>query len=248
MSSSFLSKWMCDFFHISSEHADNFALELDCLLSESMTDSEIAYRTRRFLEKRFGTNISEDKIVNVIANVKKTRTLSTLPVAWGSPVFLKSRPKFSAPIVCTPVITNGVQFSSVNTSAPTEVISPTVMQKSRPNHFTFDNKDIELSLLNESVDPRSPFKNFKRVDLVYSSIINKVADRLQKKVSHIADKDNVTEYEVYADMIQHQLRKNNHLKNKIDMLILRDEYEKLLSSCGISIDIKLKESIDDFIR
>ncbi|MDD4930860.1 MAG: hypothetical protein PHG66_01740 [Candidatus Colwellbacteria bacterium] len=221
------ARWLCHFLCVSSDQEIDLAPGLDCLLS-GIPDSDVSDGTRRFLEKRF-PNISEDKVIDVIDTLNKMRRIIPLKISSSK-----------TSIVCTPVDTNGAQFDDVSSTNETEiiydeVISPTVVLSSSKK-FTFD---IHGDVV--------PLKNLKRVNLIYSSIVHNTTHRLRLKVSLIADREEVSECDVYIGMIRRQLRKDNNLKNKIDMMILRDEYEKLLSSCNLSVDDETKKSINNFI-
>jgi len=83
MASISLAKWVCDFFGVSNDEigdmVDDIFPGLDCLLSGSISESEIESGTRLFLQKKFGKilrkdeSTSDSKISSVIDKVKNVR-------------------------------------------------------------------------------------------------------------------------------------------------------------------------------
>lgn len=237
MNSISLSIWLYNFFSRQGIVCINTSSDLepgiDNILSGNMNVDEVEYSSHIFLKKKFpGTSeITRKMAVDKIVHTAKT--FQTIPPNHLT-VCVKS-PK-SSPITCTPVDTKGAQFSLASVTSSNkicdEVISPTV---SFEKYFTFD------------FNPEKKIKNLKRVDLIYSSTLYSASKRLQDKVSMISDQETRQELEVYVDLITRQLKKERHLKNKIDMMILREEYIKTLCSQKKEVDISLSNSISEFL-
>lgn len=137
-------------------------------------------------------------------------------------------------IICTPVDTHGLQFSNINISTLKPIIfkTPYITQKKSPKKFTFDknvNKQDELSLIHK-----------------YSLI--EAFEKLSDFISIKSINDQISELNVCIEFIRNQLVKEKTIKNKIDMMILREAYENIIKASSIKSDENIIKQIRKYIN
>lgn len=224
-----ISLWVCKFFGVPIENRDELIQDLspkfDCLVLGDMDDEEIEYGIRKIINKSFteyipplNTDVHSIVVRETLEKIKKYRKKKN----EDDEVIENS----VAP--ATSVTSFRIQFPSlsVDTSSPTEILHSEILTP------TIDGSNLSIKALDE-------------VNSV-NSVISSISNKLQKRVSSIVDQKGMSLIDIYELLIITQAEGEQNLINKIDMLFLKEEYEKQLELHNLSMRDSISKSISCF--